>query len=304
MLIGKPEPGASDGGKIEALLEQLRQRQLSREQIETFEQQKSAAEKRRTLEEATATADRQKDLTYSQVQIRIVENEANAQLAKAQMQKQQTIVEAEGQLEKSRRSAEQQIVLAKAASEQTIIEANAKSQQEILLGKGEGQRRLQIGLSEAISLQQKVNAYGDPRLYAVVLAAERIAKSRQPLVPERVFAQGGHSENGKDNGGAGNNPLNTLLSIVLADATVFQQRGETNPVDQRHDGKAIGHRDGHPFRLVPTHRRPAGTQRLAEEMNLLFLARLSLAPAFMPGNRDPNGAGFQPASAGLLNRRL
>jgi uncharacterized membrane protein YqiK len=230
VLIGKPEPGASDGGKIEALLEQLRQRQLSREQIETFEQQKSAAEKRRTLEEATATADRQKDLTYSQVQIRIVENEANAQLAKAQMQKQQTIVEAEGQLEKSRRSAEQQIVLAKAASEQTVIEANAKSQQEILLGKGEGQRRLQIGLSEAISLQQKVNAYGDPRLYAVVLAAERIAKSRQPLVPERVFAQGGHSENGKDNGGAGNNPLNTLLSIVLADATVFQQRGETNPV--------------------------------------------------------------------------
>ena len=84
-------------------------------------------------------------------------------------------------------------------------------------------------MSEAISLQQKVNAYGDPRLYAVVLAAERIAKSRQPLVPERVFAQGGHSENGKD-GGTGNNPLNTLLSIVLADATVFQQRGETNPV--------------------------------------------------------------------------
>ena len=229
VLIGKPEPGANDCGKIEALLEQLRQRQLSREQIETFEQQKSAAEKRRTLEEATATADRQKDLTNSQVQIRIVENEANAQLAKAQMQKQQTIVEAEGQLEKSRRSAEQQIVLAKAASEQTIIEANAKSQQEILLGKGEGQRRLQIGLSEAISLQQKVNAYGDPRLYAVVLAAERIAKSRQPLVPERIFAQGG-SENGKDGSATGSNPLNTLLSIVLADATVFQQRGESNPM--------------------------------------------------------------------------
>lgn len=229
VLIGKPEPGANDGGKIEVLLEQLRQRQLSREQIETFDQQKSAAEKRRTLEEATATADRQKDLTNSQVQIRIVENEANAQLAKAQMQKQQTIVEAEGQLEKSRRSAEQQVVLAKAASEQTVIEANAKSQQEILLGKGEGQRRLQIGLSEAISLQQKVNAYGDPRLYAVVLAAERIAKSRQPLVPERVFAQGGNGDNGKD-GAAGHNPLNTLLSIILADATVFQKTGESNPI--------------------------------------------------------------------------
>jgi len=30
----------------------------------------------------------------------------------------------------------------------------------------------------------------------------------------------------------------------------------------------------------------------------------SLARAFMPGNRDQNTVDFQPASAGLLNRRL
>ena len=39
MLIGKPDT-AEAGGKIETLLEQLRQRQLSIEQIETYERQR------------------------------------------------------------------------------------------------------------------------------------------------------------------------------------------------------------------------------------------------------------------------
>ena len=47
VLIGKPET-AEAGGKIETLLEQLRLRQLSIEQIETFERQRAAAEKLRT----------------------------------------------------------------------------------------------------------------------------------------------------------------------------------------------------------------------------------------------------------------
>ena len=44
VLIGKPDT-AEAGGKIETLLEQLRLRQLSIEQIETFERQVAAAEK-------------------------------------------------------------------------------------------------------------------------------------------------------------------------------------------------------------------------------------------------------------------
>ncbi len=51
MLIGKPDT-AEAGGKIETLLEQLRQRQLSIEQLETYERQRAAAEKLRTLNEA------------------------------------------------------------------------------------------------------------------------------------------------------------------------------------------------------------------------------------------------------------
>ena len=49
VLIGKPDT-AEAGGKIETLLEQLRLRQLSIEQIETYERQRAAAEKLRTLQ--------------------------------------------------------------------------------------------------------------------------------------------------------------------------------------------------------------------------------------------------------------
>ncbi len=55
VLIGKPDT-AEAGGKIETLLEQLRLRQLSIEQMETYERQRAAAEKLRMLNEAQAQA--------------------------------------------------------------------------------------------------------------------------------------------------------------------------------------------------------------------------------------------------------
>src|SRR5205085_10273219 len=50
VLIGKPDT-AEAGGKIETLLEQLRMRQLSVEQIETFQRQRAAAEEQKKLNE-------------------------------------------------------------------------------------------------------------------------------------------------------------------------------------------------------------------------------------------------------------
>src|SRR5438067_704131 len=62
VLIGKPDTQEA-GGKIETLLEQLRQRQLSVEQIETYQRQRAAAEEQKKLNEAQATAQRQTELT-------------------------------------------------------------------------------------------------------------------------------------------------------------------------------------------------------------------------------------------------
>src|SRR3954452_24377466 len=77
VLIGKPGTEEA-GGKIETLLEQLRLRQLSIEQLETYERQRAAADKLRTLKEAEALANKQAELTNSTVQISIAENQGNA----------------------------------------------------------------------------------------------------------------------------------------------------------------------------------------------------------------------------------
>jgi uncharacterized membrane protein YqiK len=68
VLIGKPDTAEGAGvGKIETLLEQLRQRQLSIEQVETYDRQRAAADKLRSLNEAQAIAAKQAELTNSQV---------------------------------------------------------------------------------------------------------------------------------------------------------------------------------------------------------------------------------------------
>ncbi len=180
VLIGKPSSTEGDA-KIENLLEQLRMRQLSTEQIETYERQRAAAEKLRTLNDATAIAAMQTSLTNSSVQVRIAENQGQADLAKARKQ-----------------------------AEQVVVLAQAESQQRILAGRGEGSQRLQVGLAEATVLLRKISSYGDPRLYALALVAEHMAESKQPLVPERVFLA-----TGADGSPTGANPTNGMLGMLI-----------------------------------------------------------------------------------------
>src|SRR5262245_29222788 len=182
VLIGKPDTDEK-GGKIEVLLEQLRQRQLSIEQLETFERQKEASDKRRELAEAQAQADMQTSLTNARVKAQIAESEGEAELQRARKQADKQVVMAEADLAQSRRQAEQTIVL-----------AEAESQQAVLAGRGEAQRLMQVGLSEAAVQMQKINSYGDPRLFALTHVGTALSKSTQPLVPERLFLAGGLGE--------------------------------------------------------------------------------------------------------------
>ncbi len=98
VLIGKPDTEQA-GGKIETLLEQLRLRQLSLEQVETYTKQVAAAQTLRTLNEAQAQAQMQTQLSNSMVQIKIAENEAEALLARARKQAEQVVVTAEAESE-------------------------------------------------------------------------------------------------------------------------------------------------------------------------------------------------------------
>ena len=203
VLIGKPDTQQA-GGKIETLLEQLRLRQLSLEQVETYSKQVMAAQNLRVLNEAQAQAQMQTELSNSLVQIKIAENEAEAQLARARKQ-----------------------------AEQVVVTAEAESQQRILAGRGEGARILQEGFSEASVLLRKISSFSDPRLYALTIAAQNLAKCSQPLVPERVFISagaGGAAGDGQTGTGMGaiasNGVFGLLLNMLVAEKSGF------NLVDQ------------------------------------------------------------------------
>jgi uncharacterized membrane protein YqiK len=181
VLIGKPE-SKTDDGKIENLLEQLRQRQLSLEQIETYAKQEAAAAKRQTLNDANAKAAMQEQLSQSKIKIEITTNEAEAELARA------------------KKDAERKVVTARAESEAVSLE-----------GTGQSEKVMKVGSAEAEVLLKKVSSFGDPRLYAVSIVADALSHSEQPLVPETVLGGG----TGTD--GQGGGMLGVLMSLMVAD---------------------------------------------------------------------------------------
>ncbi len=218
VLIGKPDT-AEAGGKIEQLMEQLRTRQLSIEQVETFDRQRAAADRQRALKEAEAIAAKQPELTASHVAIQIAENQANAELARARRQAEQSVVKADAALEEARRRAEQ-----------TVVTARAEAEQRTLAGRGEASRTMQVGLSEAAVQMRKIASFGDPRLFALSVVAEHLSKSVQPLVPERVFTTGGEGGGG---GGGNAGLLNTLLGMLVAEKSGFQLTADNDMADLR-----------------------------------------------------------------------
>jgi uncharacterized membrane protein YqiK len=220
VLIGKPSTEEA-GGKIEQLLEQLRLRQLSIEQIETYERQRASAEKLQTLNEAQAQAHKQTELTNSRVQIQIAQNQGDADLARARKQAEQVVVEAQADNQKRILQAEADLVRSRKQAEQTVVTAQAEAQQRVLAGRGEGSRIMQIGLSEASVLLRKIGSFGDPRLYALAQAAEHLSHSSQPLVPERVFVAGSNGENGHG-AGASQGMIGLLMSLLVAEKSGFQ----------------------------------------------------------------------------------
>ena len=203
VLIGKPETG-KDSGKIETLLDQLRERQLSVEQLETFERKRVASEKMRLLAEAQALATMQTQLTNARVEAQIAEQQGEADLFRARKSAEQMVVMAEAELSRSRLQAEQRVLLAEADSKQKELE-----------GRGEGKKVMQIGLSEAAIQLKKISSYGDPRLYALTLVADSLSASAQPLVPQRLFISGGGD--GKGDQATGQGMLGLLVNLLVAE---------------------------------------------------------------------------------------
>ena len=225
VLIGKPD-AAGDDGKIESLLEQLRMRQLSIEQLETYERQREANDKLRTLNEAKAQAEMQTSLTNAKLQVQIAESKGDAEVALAKRQNDRAIMVTQTELTNTRLKVQMaecegdaEVARAQRHANQISLLAEADSQKSRLEGRGAAQRILQEGLAEASVLQRKIASYGDPRLFALAFASRELAHATQPLVPERLFTMGGGSE--KDGVGAQSGMLGTLLSLLVAERAGF-----------------------------------------------------------------------------------
>ena len=194
VLIGRPESKEGDT-KIETLLEQLRQRQFAIEQVETFQKRQEAAVREKALNEATAQAQLQAELTKSQVQIKISENTGDAELAKARKQAETTVVQAEAAAKQAKLQGEGEagrlLVVAEAQAKQSALIGEGEGKKAALIGEGEGKRVLAVGNAEAAVLQLKIESYRDPRLYAIAIVADHLRQSQQPLVPSQLVNFGG-----------------------------------------------------------------------------------------------------------------
>lgn len=187
VLIGKPETQQASG-QIETLLEQLRTRQLSREQLQTYQEQCAAAEKLQILKRAQAEAEKQTELTNSRVEIEIAGNRAEAELLQARKR-----------------------------AEQTVVTAEADGKSRALVGEGESKRISLQGEAEAEVLRKKIVSYADPRLYALAVISQYLAESKQPLVPSHLLVTGA-----AEGAASGQGLLGTLVSMLLAEKVGWQ----------------------------------------------------------------------------------
>ncbi len=179
VLIGTPKPQPGDT-QIENIMAQLRDRQIAREQVETFAQKQIAADKQRELNEAEQRASKQKELTASLVDVSIKENQGAANVKAAEKRRQE--IEALAQAEKFRQEME---------------------------GAGRASAIKAVGEAEASAIKAKSDALegegADKQLMQTVMLrlAEAFETSKIPLVPQ--IQMGGEQ---------GGNAFSTLLSLM------------------------------------------------------------------------------------------
>jgi uncharacterized membrane protein YqiK len=171
VLIGTPKPQANDQ-TVERILVQLRERQIAVEQVQTYKRQGEAAIEERALNEVRATAEMQTKLTQSAVQVRVLENEGAAALARATKD-----------------------------AETIRVTAQAEADRQRFEGDGEAARLSAVGAANAGAIDAQVRAYGGPEYRLAEQIATRlfeaVAQGHQPVVPQiMVSGEGGTMQNG------------------------------------------------------------------------------------------------------------
>lgn len=99
VMIGTPQP-AGMNDPMATVLDQLRQRQVAAEQVQTFKSQAMAAEEMKKLTEAKAAAEAQAQLTKTKIGIEVADNEGKAKLALATREAEGVKISAQAEAER------------------------------------------------------------------------------------------------------------------------------------------------------------------------------------------------------------
>lgn len=174
VLIGTPHAGAGAGAQaIDKILAQLRDRQVAREQIETYKLQGQASTQERELKEAQSRSAMQTRLTEAELSVNISESEGRGKVAMAE--READVVRAQ----------------AKAAGDRVRIE-----------GEAEASKVRAIGEAVADATRKQVDAYTGEgaRVQSSVKVltefAHAIREGKIALVPQIVMGGSGSGHDG------------------------------------------------------------------------------------------------------------
>lgn len=183
VLIGTPHGNTGDasGQRIDTILNQLRDRQVAKEQMETYNQQQQAADKERTLREAQARTQIQTELTTSEISVKIRTNEGDASIAAAGKQ-----------------------------AQVININAEAERKRQIAVGEGKAAATESVGKAEASAIRAKADALtGEGARMQLIndlgrQFADALREGQIAIVPKIAL------------GGDGGNALSTLAQLANA----------------------------------------------------------------------------------------
>jgi uncharacterized membrane protein YqiK len=182
-LIGDIVPPAE-------LMKTLTDRKIASEEEVTFETQRKAQDKRKTLESAKALADMQGQMVHAQQSVEISEREAQAAVKKS-----------EGEAKAIE-------LKAGANAKAKILNAEAEAKQIEMTGGAEASKIEAIGKATAEAYQLQVNAMGNDN-FAKLKVTEEIGKNGIKIIPE-ILITGGDGTNGSISGLLGMEMLNQI----------------------------------------------------------------------------------------------
>ena len=165
-------------------------RQIAKQEQETFQTQKQAQIERRELENATAQANMQKDVVHSERNVEIAENLAKSSVKKAEGEATTLELNAKGKAKAVELAAE-------AESKSIKLIASAEAEKIGKVGKAEAEIILEKGKSTGEAYKLQAQAMGEG-VFGQMKIVEQIAQHNIKLIPDNLIIGNGSNGNGSN----------------------------------------------------------------------------------------------------------